>query len=40
MVSMVGGAAPQAHDLFERIRARAADVPEMSFHGQSSRFAA
>jgi glycosyltransferase involved in cell wall biosynthesis len=32
--SMVGGAAPQAHDLFEQIRARAADVGNLTFHGQ------
>lgn len=32
--SMVGGAHPQAHDLFERIRARAAGVGNMTFHGQ------
>lgn len=32
--SMVGGAQPRAHDLFQHIRARAAGVGNLTFHGR------
>jgi glycosyltransferase involved in cell wall biosynthesis len=32
--SMVGGAQPRAHDLFQQIRARAASVGNLTFHGR------